>query len=127
LAERQTIISFELKKQHKAFALRQRSKSRNHCFCEDICDIMTVQAPRPRSFGIIMSTAKFEPFGELLPENGLGKREQPKAASSILSAVGQSFFWLLVVAIVVTRVAYFSPAPSFAPQAASALIHSAQR
>jgi hypothetical protein len=74
-----------------------------------------------------MSTAKFEPFGELLPENGLGKREQPKAASAILSAVGQGCFWLLVVAIVVTRIAYFSPAPSFSHTAASALIHSAQR
>src|SRR5271156_584456 len=94
LAGRQTIISFELKKQHKAFALRQRSKSRNHCFCEDICDITSIQAPRLRAHGIIMSTAKFEPFGELLPENGLGKREQPKA-SAILSAVGQGFFWLL--------------------------------
>jgi hypothetical protein len=76
---------------------------------------------------MIMSTTKFEPCGELLPENGLGKREQPKAASAILSAIGQSFFWLLVVAIVVTRVAYFSPAPSFSPHAASTLIHSAQR
>ena len=74
-----------------------------------------------------MLTAKFEPFGELLPENSLGKREQPKAAPAILSAVGQGCFWLLVVAIVATRVAYFSPAPSFAPHTASALIHSAQR
>jgi hypothetical protein len=74
-----------------------------------------------------MSTAKFEPFGELLPENGLGKREPPRAASAILSAIGQACFWLLVVAIVVTRVAYFSPAPSFSPQAAAPLIHSAQR
>jgi hypothetical protein len=73
-----------------------------------------------------MSTAKFEPFGELLPENGLGKREQPKA-SAILSAVGQGCFWLLVVAIVVTRVAYFSPKPTFSVQAAPPLIHSAQR
>jgi hypothetical protein len=80
----------------------------------------------PVIYGIIMLTAKFEPFGELLPENGLGKREQPKA-SAILSAVGQGCFWLLVVAIVATRVAYFSPAPSFAPHTASALIHSAQR
>jgi hypothetical protein len=71
-----------------------------------------------------MSTARFEPFGELLPENG----EQPKSASAILSAVGQGFFWLLVVTIVVTRIAYFSPAPSFSPHAAApALIHSAQR
>jgi hypothetical protein len=74
-----------------------------------------------------MLTAKFEPFGELLPENGLGKRERPKAAPAILSAVGQGCFWLLVVAIVVTRVAYFSPKPTFSVQAAPPLIHSAQR
>jgi hypothetical protein len=74
-----------------------------------------------------MSTAKFEPFGELLPENGFGKREQPKAGSTILSAIGQGCFWLLVVVIVVTRVAYFSPAPSFSHTAASPLMHSAQR
>jgi hypothetical protein len=73
-----------------------------------------------------MSTAKFEPFGERLPENGLVRREQPKAPA-ILSAFGQGFFWLLVVGIVVTRVAYFSPATSFPPHAASPLIHSAQR
>jgi hypothetical protein len=80
----------------------------------------------PAPPGINMSPAKFEPFGELLPENGLGKREQPKPGSAILSAVGQGCFWLLVVAIVFTRVAYFSPAPSFSPHA-PALIHSAQR
>jgi hypothetical protein len=82
-------------------------------------------APAPDA--MTMSTAKFEPFGELLPENGFGKRDQPKAASAILSAVGQGCFWLLVVAIVVTRVAYFSPTPSFSAHAASPLIHSAQR
>jgi hypothetical protein len=126
LAARRTNISFEAKKQHKAFALRQRSKSPNHCFCEDICDIVVMRAPRLHRFGMTMSTAKFEPFGELLPENGFGKREQPKAVSAILSAVGQGCFWLLVVAIVMTR-AYFAPATSFAPQAAPAAIHSAQR
>jgi hypothetical protein len=115
-----------MKKQHKAFALRQRSKSRNHCFCEDICDITAMQARACAHYGITMSTAKFEPFGELLPENGLGKREQPKAASAILSAIGQGFFWALVVAIVVTR-AYFAPATSFSSHAASPVIHSAQR
>ena len=69
---------------------------------------------------------KFEPFGELLPENGLGKR-QPQNAPAILSKVGQSLFWLLVVAIVATRVAYFSPQPSFASNAPSPLTHTAQR
>jgi hypothetical protein len=121
----------------------------NHLFwsektAQSVCPSAKIEKPRPlflRGYlrhywhagaapapdGITMSTTKFEPFGELLPENGFGKREQPKAAPAILSAVGQSCFWLLVVAIVVTRVAYFSPAPSFSPHAASALIHSAQR
>jgi hypothetical protein len=73
-----------------------------------------------------MSTTKFEPFGELLPQDGPGKRQQPKAASAILSAVGQGCFWFLVVAIVVTR-AYFAPATTFSSHAAAPLIHSAQR
>ena len=74
-----------------------------------------------------MSTEKFEPFGEPLAGNGVGKPEQPIAASVILSAVGQYVFWLLVVVIVVTRISYFSPMPSFSPHVVSALIHSAQR
>jgi hypothetical protein len=80
----------------------------------------------PAQHGLIMSTAKFEPFGERLPENGLVRREQPKAGSSILSAIGQGCFWLLVVTIVVTR-AYFAPATSFSSHVASPVIHSAQR
>ena len=74
-----------------------------------------------------MSTEKYEPFGEPLPGNGSAVREQPRAASAILSAVGQYSFWLLVVIIVFTRIAYFSPVPSFATHAVSGLIHSAQR
>jgi hypothetical protein len=66
-----------------------------------------------------MLTEKFEPYGEPLPEFRSGKREQPKAASAILSAVGQYTFWLLVVVIVFTRVAFFSPVPSFSTQAFS--------
>jgi hypothetical protein len=66
-----------------------------------------------------MLTEKFEPYGEPLPEFRSGKREQPKAASAILSAVGQYSFWLLVVVIVFTRVALFSPVPSFSTQAFS--------
>ena len=66
-----------------------------------------------------MLTERFEPYGEPLPEFRSGKREQPKATSEILSAVGQYSFWLLVVVIVFTRVAFFSPAPSFSTQAFS--------
>ena len=74
-----------------------------------------------------MSTEKFEPFGEPLPENDAAARGQASATSEILSAIGQYSFWLLVVVIVCTRIAYFSPVPSFATQAMSGLIHSAQR
>ena len=74
-----------------------------------------------------MPTEKFEPFGEPLPGNRAAAREQRTDASAILSAVGQYSFWLLVVVIVATRIAYFSPVPSFATQAMSGLIHSAQR
>ena len=74
-----------------------------------------------------MSTEKFEPFGEPLPGNGLAARGQPKAASAILDAVGQYSFWLLVVVIVFSRIAFFSPVPSFVTHAMSGLILSAQR
>jgi hypothetical protein len=73
-----------------------------------------------------MSTEKFEPYGEALPDAGSGTREQPKA-SAILSAVGQYVFWLLVVVIVLTRIAYFSPVSSFATDASLALTHGTQR
>lgn len=73
-----------------------------------------------------MSTEKFGPYGEPLPEAGSGTHEQPKA-SVVLSAVGQYCFWLLVLVIVLTRIAYFSPASSFATDASSALTHGKQQ
>ena len=75
-----------------------------------------------------MSTEKFEPYGEALPDVGSGTREQPKA-SAILSAVGQYVFWLLVVVVIVlTRIAcYFSPVSSFATDASLALTPGTQR
>jgi len=74
-----------------------------------------------------MFTEKFEPYGEPLPEFRSGKREQPKAASAILSAVGQYSFWLLVLVIVFTRIAYFSPVSLFPTDAVLPLTHSMQR
>jgi hypothetical protein len=79
-----------------------------------------------------MLTEKFEPYGEPLPEFRSGKGEQPEATSAILSVVGQYSFWFLVVVIVFTRVAFFSPVSSFSADASSnhavlALINSAQR
>jgi hypothetical protein len=78
--------------------------------------LATLLACRHRA-GVKMLTEKFEPYGEPLPEFRSGKREQPKATSAILSVVGQYSFWLLVVVIVSTRVAFFSPVPSFSTQA----------
>jgi hypothetical protein len=79
-----------------------------------------------------MLTEKFEPYGEPLPEFRSGNSEQPKAASAILSAVGQYSFWILVAVIVGTRIAFFSPVPSFSNHALSdhtvlAVINSAER
>ena len=73
-----------------------------------------------------MSNEKFEPYGEALPDAASGTREQPKA-SAVISAVGQSVFWLLVVVIVLTRIAYFSPVSSFPTDASLALTHGTQR
>src|SRR6476661_153469 len=47
-----------------------------------------------------MSTEKFEPYGEPLPEFRSGNREHPRATSAILNAVGQYSFWFLVAVIV---------------------------
>jgi hypothetical protein len=73
-----------------------------------------------------MSTEKFEPYGEALPDAGSGTHEHSKA-SAILSAVGQYGFWFLVVVIVLTRIAYFSPVSSFPTDPSSALTHGTQR
>jgi hypothetical protein len=62
----------------------------------------------------------FEPYGEPLPASGSSEREASRPVSAILELVGQGFFWLLVVVIVCTRVAYFSPTSLFATNAAAA-------
>jgi hypothetical protein len=75
---------------------------------------------------------KFEPYGELLPTSGSGELKPPTPGSAILELVGKGVFWLLVVVIVCTRIAYFSPAPALfahanSAQATSALTQTAQR
>jgi hypothetical protein len=65
-------------------------------------------------------SGKFEPYGEPLPASGSGEREPSRPASAILELVGQGLFWLLVVVIVCTRVAYFSPTSLFSDNATSA-------
>jgi len=73
-----------------------------------------------------MSTEYFEPYGEHLPAFRPARRKPP-SASVVLSTVGQFSFWLLVVVIVSARIAYFSPAPSFATNTVPALVDSARR
>jgi len=108
----QRIGYFALKKEDKATVLGTRFETCAHCFSGNSCDINGLQAPR----GVKMLTEKFEPYGEPLPEFRSGEREQPKATSAILSVVGQYSFWLLVVVIVFTRVAFFSPFRRFPPR-----------
>jgi hypothetical protein len=55
-----------------------------------------------------MSIEKFDPYGLVLPANARGEDEPPKAVSILLSRVGQGVFWLLVILIVASRIAYFS-------------------
>jgi hypothetical protein len=55
-----------------------------------------------------MSIEKFDPYGSVLPANTRGEEQPPKAASIFLSRVGQGVFWLLVILIVASRIAYFS-------------------
>jgi hypothetical protein len=57
-----------------------------------------------------MLNAKFDPFGEPLPQAAQG-HAQP--AASLLSRVGQSAFWLLAISIVLARVLWLSPNPPF--------------
>lgn len=60
-----------------------------------------------------MLTEKFDAYGEVLPDAAGGKPETAKAASAMLSRVGQYLFWLLVVIIVSVRVIYYPAAPPF--------------
>lgn len=56
-----------------------------------------------------MLVGKFDPYGELLPDDGRGKAAYvTKATSALLSRAGQLVFWMLVVVIVSARVWYFS-------------------
>ncbi|QWG11982.1 hypothetical protein KMZ29_19945 [Bradyrhizobium sediminis] len=60
-----------------------------------------------------MLTEKFDAYGEVLPDAAGGKSETAKAASAMLSRVGQYLFWLLVIIIVSVRVIYYPAAPAF--------------
>jgi hypothetical protein len=55
-----------------------------------------------------MLAEKFDPYGELLPDDAGGKAYVDKATSVLLSRVGQLVFWGLAIAIVCVRIRYFS-------------------
>ena len=55
-----------------------------------------------------MLAEKFDPYGELLPDDAGGKAYVTKATSVLLSRVGQLVFWALAIAIVCVRIRYFS-------------------
>jgi hypothetical protein len=119
------IFYFRPEKQQKAAALEPTKKVASIVLGAILA---TLTACRQRAgFGEgKMSTEHFEPYGELLPEFRPGRRKPP-TASAVLSAVGQSIFWSLVVVIVFARIAYFSPAPSFSTHVLPTLMDDARR
>jgi hypothetical protein len=59
-----------------------------------------------------MLAEKFDPYGELLPDEA-GRKAYAgtgKAGSVLLSRVGQVVFWALAIAVVGVRIYYFSAA-----------------
>jgi hypothetical protein len=57
---------------------------------------------------MLMSIEKFDPYGSALPANPRDEAEPRTAASKVLTRVGQYVFWLLVILIVASRIAFFS-------------------
>jgi hypothetical protein len=55
-----------------------------------------------------MLAEKFDPYGELLPDEAGRKAHAGKAGSVLLSRVGQVVFWALAIAVVGVRIYYFS-------------------
>lgn len=60
-----------------------------------------------------MLTDRFDAYGEVLADAARGKREAARAASVVLSRVGQYVFWLLVVVIVSARIIMCPATPVF--------------
>ena len=60
-----------------------------------------------------MLTDKFDAYGEVLPGATCGNRDAAGSVSAVLSRVGQSVFWLLVVMIVSARIIYYPASPTF--------------
>jgi hypothetical protein len=55
-----------------------------------------------------MLAEKFDPYGELLPDDAGSKAYVTKATSVLLSRAGQLVFWVLAIGIVCVRIRYFS-------------------
>jgi hypothetical protein len=83
---------------------RPNIENYNHCFGGNSGDINA----RTHDAGAEMLAEKFDPYGELLPDDAGGKAYVTKAASVLLSRVGQLVFWVLAIAIVCVRIRYFS-------------------
>jgi hypothetical protein len=74
-----------------------------------------------------MLTEKFDAYGEVLPDAARGNREAARSASAVLSRIGQSLFWLLVVVIVSARIIYYPASPAFVVGSASESKHAVTR
>jgi hypothetical protein len=70
-----------------------------------------------------MLTEKFDAYGGVLPDAARGKREAARNASALLTRVGQSIFWLLVIIIVSARIIYYPATPALEADSASAPKH----
>lgn len=54
-----------------------------------------------------MLAEKFDPYGEILPDDIRGKVESAEPVPSLVLRLGQVAFWMLVVVIVFARIRYF--------------------
>ena len=72
-----------------------------------------------------MLTEKFDAYGEVLPAAARDGREAGRTA--VLGRVGQAVFWLLVVAVVAARVAWYPATPVFDASSASTPKHAVTR
>jgi hypothetical protein len=71
-----------------------------------------------------MLTEKFDAYGEVLPDAAAGREG---SASAVLSRIGQSLFWLLVVMIVSARIIYYPASPTFVVGSAGEPTHTVAR
>jgi hypothetical protein len=59
-----------------------------------------------------MLTEKFDAYGEVLPDASRDECEAAKAASAVLSRIGQYVFWLLVAVIISARIIFYPASPA---------------